>query len=395
MNFYKDVAPTAETKDGDKIYVPDALKYAQAIPEEVNTASLVLNNSRPKNLLRYKPRKYGANGMTFVENDDGSITVSGTATARTVYVLNQDKSIIPGAGTYVLSSGGISTSSDTYWVEAYIEYDSSSYMYKQTYTNSTYVQFTLSTDTIRNVIIYIIVASGKTCNQTFRPMLCTLDDWNKSTTFYPPAVSINELYRTAQTVSSWYPDLSIYGEGAGGLSFQPVNTTWCGILSNLYRFPGQYAISRVYPMDETGSSRCQIIELANGGKLTRFYDGSTMGWSAYAVTPYVEQYARKDVVTSTTLSDTGVSVTLQEIGTYRITGNVFFFNSEPSEVALYVGSNRIAYASGTSVTENSLTAIGFVRATSRNSIVVKLYAKTTSSVYNRVDLMAEYVSMDY
>jgi hypothetical protein len=373
------------------------LKYAQAIPEEVNTASLVLNNSRPKNLLRYKPRKYGANRMTFVPNDDGSITVSGTATARTVYRLNMDKSIVPGAGTYVLSSGGVSTSSSTYWVEVYVEYDSSSHIYKQTYTNSTYVQFTLSTNTIRNVTAYIIIASGATCNKTFKPMLCTLDDWNKSTTFYPPAISISELYRTAQTVSSVWPSLALFGEYEGGLNTQPVNTTWCGyIASDSSTFPSQYALSRVYPMDETGSSRGQIIELMNGGKLTRYYDGSTMSWSEYALTPYVQQYVRSDVTTSpTSLSDTGVSVTLQEIGTYRITGTVLYVYAEPEEVALYVGDNRIAYTSGTNATDLSLTVSGFVRATSRNSTTVKLYAKTNSSRTNRVTLMAEHVSLDY
>ena len=395
MNFYKDVAPTAETKDGDKIYVPDALKYAQAIPEEVNTASLVLNDSRPKNLLRYKPYKYGNNGITVVANDDGSITVSGTANARTVYRLHMDKSIIPGAGTYVLSSGGVNTSSDTYWVEAAIEYNSGDNMYKHTYSNSTYVQFTVTDSAIRNVTAYIIVASGATCNQTFKPMLCTLDDWNKSTTFYPPAVSINELYRTAQTVSTVYSILSLYGEGAGGLSFQPLNTTWCGILSGSYEFPGQYAISRVYPLDETGSSRCHIVEIANGGKLTRYYTGSTMDWSPYVLTPYVQSYAISDITTSTTLSDTGISVTLQEIGTYRITGTVLFSNSEPSEVALYAGSNRIAYTSGTNVTDSVLTASGFVRTLSRNSLTIKLYVKTTSSATNHVTLMAEHVSLNY
>jgi hypothetical protein len=269
-------------------------------------------------------------------------------------------------------------------------------MYKQTYTNSTYVQFTLSTNTIRNVTAYIIIASGATCNKTFKPMLCTLDDWNKSTTFYPPAISISELYKTTQTVSSIYTGLAMYGQGVGGLNYQPVNTTWCGtILSDSNRFPGQYAISRMYPMDETVSSRCHIIELMNGGKLTRYYDGSSMSWSEYVLTPYVEKYVHADVTTSTSLSDTGISVTLQEVGTYRITGAVYYFNSEPAEVALYVGSNRIAYTSGTNATDLSLTVSGFVRSTSRNSTTVKLYAKTTSAASNRVDLIAEHVSVNY
>lgn len=175
-----------------------------------------------------------------------------------------------------------------------------------------------------------------------------------------------------------------------------MNTTWCGsIASDSSKFPGQYAISRVYPLDETGSSRGHIIELMNGGKLTRYYDGSAMNWSEYVLTPYVEQYVHADVTTYTQITDTGISVTLQETGTYRITGTLVNFNSEPAEVALYVGNNRIAYTSGTNVTEGALTASGLVRSQSRNSVTVKLYVKTTSSASNRVDLISEYVSINY
>jgi hypothetical protein len=150
----------------------------------------------------------------------------------------------------------------------------------------------------------------------------------------------------------------------------------------------------MYPLDETGS-RYHIIELANGGKLTRYYNGPGRIWSDYVLTPYVQQYVRSDVTTSTSLSDTGASVTLQELGTYRITGSVVFVNAEPMEVALYVGNNRIAYTSGTNMADLSLTVSGFVRATSRNSTTVKLYAKTHASSTNRVTLMAEHVSTDY
>ena len=54
MNFYKDVAPTAETKDGDKIYVPDALKYAQAIPDLVDRGSKSLINIADCSFTNYK-----------------------------------------------------------------------------------------------------------------------------------------------------------------------------------------------------------------------------------------------------------------------------------------------------------------------------------------------------
>lgn len=55
-----------------------------------------------KNLLKNTARSQTINGVTFTVNDDGSVTVNGTATSQAILVLNQN--ILP-PGSYLVSSG--------------------------------------------------------------------------------------------------------------------------------------------------------------------------------------------------------------------------------------------------------------------------------------------------
>lgn len=119
-----------------------------------------------KNLLENKAGTASTGTLTFTENSDGTVTVTGTArTANSDYHMNRSLSLK--AGTYVLSgcpAGG--DNSTTYKIQiSGIGYDTGNGL-----------EFTLSSDT--TIAIYIRVWSGYTPdNLTFRPMICTKAEW--------------------------------------------------------------------------------------------------------------------------------------------------------------------------------------------------------------------------
>lgn len=110
------------------------------------------------------------NGVTFTKNNDGSITINGTATKNTDYVVTnanntttRDKNI--GVGNYVLSglSGG---SSSTYFTQIVVN-DGTSTNYITLYSG----EKTFEISSASKYYLYMSVRSGVTINTTFYPML--------------------------------------------------------------------------------------------------------------------------------------------------------------------------------------------------------------------------------
>lgn len=119
-----------------------------------------------KNLLRNTIQSQTINGLTVTRNNDGTVTIDGTATANTSLSLS---ATLP-AGHYALNGGPEGGSSGTYHIfgskpgtgVTYYLYD------------NRYVKFELSEE--QTVTTYIRVMNGITCsNKKFSPMIRNVD----------------------------------------------------------------------------------------------------------------------------------------------------------------------------------------------------------------------------
>ena len=153
-------------------------------------------NTGAKNLLKFTSTTQTINGVTFTVNDDQTITVNGTASATTTYVLvpNTQAILIPD-GNYILSgcpNGGGTTTYDLRW-----------YLYstgKSAYDQGSGASVEKDGNTtVSNIAI--IIRSGITVNNiTFKPML--RDSVVRSNTFVPYAPTNRELYEMCDTKAS-------------------------------------------------------------------------------------------------------------------------------------------------------------------------------------------------
>lgn len=120
-----------------------------------------------KNLLPSINTTRTRNGVTFTHNDDGTISLSGTATADTAYPINVNstgnaRNVPLSAGNYILS-GGAETSLTTFFMQAYYGTTGGADQY-------TTGAFTLSADGTMGAYIY--VKSGTNTNgKTVYPMV--------------------------------------------------------------------------------------------------------------------------------------------------------------------------------------------------------------------------------
>jgi len=110
------------------------------------------------------------NGVTFTVNDDGTVRINGTATARGVFYLQNDVSNFhPDAGTYYVSKGS-ECQSATIIVEAY-----NGTTWKKnlaTVGTAASVQFTVDYDGYDRVSAYFSVPSGNSpSNEIVKPMI--------------------------------------------------------------------------------------------------------------------------------------------------------------------------------------------------------------------------------
>lgn len=187
MNFYKDVAPTAETTDGNKIYVPDALKYTQAIPELVDNGCKNLLNVIPNNTINTSGtwssgNVYVANGLKCIFSYDKKITVGGTCTTDGIVVIAGP--MLSGMKGCILTGRPSSVSPDI-----------------STNHNIRLAAFTVSgANCVANdndgsgaviesddpIYIAIYAYAGFTCTGlVFKPMVCTSEALEISNTFKP------------------------------------------------------------------------------------------------------------------------------------------------------------------------------------------------------------------
>ena len=131
----------------------------QTLTQEVTAMVNVLGS---KNILPNNVEVGTVSGVTFTKNADGSISISGTATAD-IYQTVADVSLK--AGKYVLNGAPSGSSSSTSTIYATVLPN-----FAPTYIdNGNGVEFTLANDS--GVRVNIVVANGQTVNKTFYPMI--------------------------------------------------------------------------------------------------------------------------------------------------------------------------------------------------------------------------------
>lgn len=127
---------------------------------------------KSKNLIPYPyyDTTKTANGITFTDNGDGSITANGTATERTTFKLHTFTSVNLEKGTYFLSGCPKGGSTNSYRINFAARVENKTFFDKSDIGNGLLLE---TENKISSFYGVIIIAEGTTCsNLTFKPMLC-------------------------------------------------------------------------------------------------------------------------------------------------------------------------------------------------------------------------------
>lgn len=180
-------------------------------------------NIRSKNLIvyPYSETTKTSNGVTFTNNGDGSITVSGTATAQSYFYFFRNKTIK--AGAYALSGCPSGGGSNTYKILGVITALDSTKSYWGDYGNNGTTK-TFTEDVTMDLRIQI--ESGQTVeNLVFKPQLELGTTATPYTSYVPDltAVKVIKLNGSDETVAEYTPTAD--GTVNGVTSIYP-NTTF-------------------------------------------------------------------------------------------------------------------------------------------------------------------------
>lgn len=180
----------------------DAFAGTQTAKDTEQDAAIAkLVDAGTKNLLKITGTSQTIRNVTFTVNDDGTVTVNGTnnTTSTAVFYLN----ILPadtapnynGCRLTGCPQGG---SASTYRLA--VQLNSGSY--------TTYASDTGDGGMIRNVPssdcrVGIFIYAGATVdNLTFKPMICTAEDYAASDAFVPYVPTMLELYQMIQALQT-------------------------------------------------------------------------------------------------------------------------------------------------------------------------------------------------
>lgn len=111
-------------------------------------------------------------GVTFTNNGDGTITVNGTATSRTTFVL-ANKDIALSKGNKVLLNNPLDVEAyDKFWIEVYLTFVDGTYLY---IADTRLAPLELRND-VNNFMAFVIVEAGETINATVKPQFYNLTE---------------------------------------------------------------------------------------------------------------------------------------------------------------------------------------------------------------------------
>lgn len=142
-------------------------------------------DSGAKNVINNAAKSRTENGVTFTVNADGTVSLTGTASATIWFPIMTNMSI--DAGTYTVSNG---LADDTVRVIISTTNSLSSRIFDS--NESGYITKTI--DAISGVNTYLRIASGRTTDgAVVKPMLCTKAAWDISHQYVPYRPSYAEL----------------------------------------------------------------------------------------------------------------------------------------------------------------------------------------------------------
>lgn len=179
----------------------DTTIYTPGLDEEnfSEEISSIVNVYGGKNLLRNNATTRTTNDITFTVNDDGSVTVNGTASADAVFRVKTDYFKPDDKTTYILNGCPNGGSLTSYQMHLYYRNSSSTSVGSKIITDSTQEIVCKKSDfaNTKYFDVLLIVASGTTVNNlTFKPMI--RDARIKDPTYAPYAMTNRELTKYAE-----------------------------------------------------------------------------------------------------------------------------------------------------------------------------------------------------
>lgn len=207
--------------------ITDPTFQPYALPNPTLTpAAIKAVDDGAKNLCNWSASTSTIEHVTFTINSDKTVSTSGTATARAQKALTFTVSSALKAGRYALSgcpSGGIQSGTILYCL--YIWDNTASTRVCSNDTGGG-IEFDWTPDASHTYTITIDVRSGTNASGlTFKPMICTAQDWAVSQKFVQYCPTNRELYETKATMDD------VYGYGKVIASNSNLNN---------YTLPGSY-----------------------------------------------------------------------------------------------------------------------------------------------------------
>lgn len=169
--------------------------------EQIEASALTeLIDSGPKNIVNWSADSTTISGVTFAVDSDGTVSTSGTASARAQFSLLFTVSASLKAGTYVLSgcpAGGGNASGQTSKYALYIWDRTANARVVPNYKddNGNALEFDWTPDSTHSYNISIdIRKSTNATGLVFKPMICRKEYWDITKIFQPYRPSYQELY---------------------------------------------------------------------------------------------------------------------------------------------------------------------------------------------------------
>ena len=149
--------------------------FAYQIKDYMRSAEVV----KGKNYLyNNAPTTSTSHHINFTKNADLTITANGNNTDETAAWVKINENVSLPNNDYVLSGGKSATKNISFTIGGTV--------YKDIGNG---VQFTINNTVIPEIILYI---KGEVDNEVFSPMICTLDEWNKSHDYEPYYVPVKD-----------------------------------------------------------------------------------------------------------------------------------------------------------------------------------------------------------
>lgn len=178
--------PLVITDGGDGLPVKDCVVNIQ--PNQPNAYDSVWVGGAGKNKLKNNATTTTINGITFTVNDDGSVTVNGTATANAVLNLNANFDI--DAGTYVLNGCPTGGGSSTYEIlmnngsgTIYRDYGTGKEVPLENTTTFLNAQIVVRNGTsVNNLVFKPMLRLSSVSDATFAPYsnICPISGWTEA-----------------------------------------------------------------------------------------------------------------------------------------------------------------------------------------------------------------------